>query len=334
MRKILITGGAGFIGSHFTRFILSSYPETDVTVLDKLTYAGNPENLREATDNPRYHFIKGDICDRRVVSTAMQGADTVVNFAAETHVDRSIMEAESFAMTDVIGTLVLLQEAMKEGVNRYLQISTDEVYGSIEKGSFTEESPLRPNNLYSASKAGGDHVVRSFFITHGFPAIITRCSNNYGPNQFPEKIIPLFITNTIDNKQLPLYGDGGNVRDWIHVADHCAALDLVLQKGEPGEIYNIGGAQEKSNIEITKKILNTLGKPESLIKYVMDRPGHDRRYSVDFSKISRLGFSPKISFEEGIVQTVRWYQDNESWWRPLKDPTFWEYYKKQYKALE
>ncbi len=330
MQTILVTGGAGFIGSNFVRYMLNKYPAYRIIVLDALTYAGNRENLFEFEKNPRYLFYHGDIGDATVVDNLMSNVDAVVNFAAETHVDRSILEAGKFIDTDIRGTFVLLEAAKKYGIERFLHISTDEVYGSIENGSFKETDPLMPNSPYSASKAGGDLLVRSYFKTYGLPVLITRSSNNYGPYQYPEKLIPLFVTNAIDNLPLPLYGDGKNVRDWIYVEDNCAAIDMVLHKGQLGEIYNIGGGNERENIFITNFILDYLGKPKSLIKPVTDRPGHDRRYSVDTSKIRALGWEPKWSLEEGLKQTIDWYVENEDWWRKIKEKQ--EEYKRFYEA--
>jgi len=320
--KLLVTGGAGFIGSNFIRSILDRYPGDRIVNFDKLTYAGNLDNLREVEKDPRYHFIKGDICDPRAVEKAVSSADNfdaIVNFAAETHVDRSILAAADFVRTDVQGTLVLLEAVKKYQVSRYIHISTDEVYGSVDNGSFTEESPLRPNSPYAASKAGGDLLVRSYYKTYALPVIITRSSNNYGPYHYPEKVIPLFITNALQDRKLPLYGDGKNVRDWLYVEDNCAGIDAVLRRGREGEVYNIAGESEKQNIEITKIVLKELGKPETLIEFVKDRPGHDRRYSLDCSKLKKMGWKPRVGFEEGIRRTVRWYQENRQWWEKIKE---------------
>ena len=330
MRSILVTGGAGFIGSNFVRYMFNKYPQYRIIVLDALTYAGNRENLSDLEGDPRFLFYHGDIADEKVVDNLMSNADSVVNFAAETHVDRSIHEAGKFIETDVKGTFVLLEAARKYNIERFLHISTDEVYGSIQEGSFKENDPLEPNSPYSASKAGGDLLVRSYHVTYGLPVIITRSSNNYGPYQYPEKLIPLFVTNALDNLPLPLYGDGKNIRDWIHVEDNCAALDIVLHKGEIGQIYNIGGGNERENIFITHKILDYLAKPKSLIKPVKDRLGHDRRYSVDTSKVRALGWQPKYDFEKGLEQTIDWYVQNESWWRRIKEKQ--EEYKRFYEA--
>ncbi|MFA4844679.1 MAG: dTDP-glucose 4,6-dehydratase [Candidatus Margulisiibacteriota bacterium] len=321
MTKYLVTGGAGFIGSNFIRYLLNTRPEAEVINFDKLTYAGNLENLADVANDHRYSFVKGDICDGKVVeeTVARLGCDgVVVNFAAETHVDRSIVSAGSFVKTDVYGTYTLLEAVKKFKVARYLHISTDEVYGSTEHGSFTEESTLQPNSPYAASKAGGDLIVRSYFKTYGLPVVVTRSSNNYGPYQYPEKVMPLFITNALEGKKLPLYGDGKNVRDWLYVVDNCEAIDLVLQKGKEGEVYNIGGGNEHQNIEVTKLILKALGLPESTIEYVKDRPGHDRRYSVDCSKVKKLGWHPRTGFADGLTRTVNWYKDNQSWWQKIK----------------
>lgn len=320
--RLLVTGGAGFIGSNFIRNIFSKYPEDSIINFDKLTYAGNPDNLKEFEGDLRYKFFKGDICDPVAVSKAIglvDKVDAIINFAAETHVDRSILSAGSFVNTDVYGTYVLLEAIKKFKIERYIHISTDEVYGSIEDGSFSEESPLKPNSPYAASKAGGDLLVRSYFKTHNLPVIIIRSSNNYGPYHYPEKVIPLFITNALQDKRLPLYGDGKNVRDWLYVGDNCEAIDLVLRKGRVGEIYNIAGETEKQNIEITKLILKELGKSEDLIEFVKDRPGHDRRYSLNCSKVKKLGWKPKTKFTEGIQRTVRWYQNNRQWWERIKE---------------
>lgn len=331
--NILVTGGCGFIGSNFIRYILKKYPDYRVVNLDKLTYAGNPENLKDIEKNPNYEFVRGDVCDKKTVDGLAGRVECIVNFAAETHVDRSIIEAGSFVTTDVYGTYNLLESVKKHGINRYVQISTDECYGSIQKGSFTEKSPLKPNSPYAASKAGGDLLCRSYFITYKLPVLITRSSNNFGPYQYPEKLIPLFVTNAIENQPLPLYGDGMNVRDWLYVEDNCEAIDLALHKGKPGEIYNVGGGNEIPNIKITDMILNIMNKPETLIKYVKDRPGHDRRYSLDSSKIRKtLGWEPKHNFESAIKETVNWYISNRDWWEKIKikSEEFKNYYKKQY----
>jgi dTDP-glucose 4,6-dehydratase len=331
--KLLATGGCGFIGSHFIRHVLESRGDAvSVVNLDKLTYAANPANLADVAHHPRYRFLRGDIVDPDVVRMAMEGCDAVVNFAAETHVDRSLLGDASFIETDVRGVFVLLEEARRQGVSRFIQISTDEVYGTIASGSFTEESPLNPRNPYAASKAGGDRLAYSYWASYGVPVVITRASNNYGPHQYPEKLIPLFATNAIDDLLLPLYGDGKNVRDWLFVRDHAAAIDFLLDAGKPGETYNVAGGNEAENIEITRTVLKELGKPESLIRFVDDRPGHDRRYSLDASKLKALGFSPATSFAAGLSETVRWYRDHEEWWRPIKDrdAAYREFYRSQY----
>ena len=328
--KLLVTGGAGFIGAHFIRHILRTYPGDSVVNLDKLTYAGNLENLRDVEGDPRYRFVRGDICDGAAVREAMRGVDAVLNFAAESHVDRSILGADEFLKTDVLGTFTLLEAARELGIPRYVQISTDEVYGSIERGAARESAPLRPSNPYSASKAGGDLLVGAYWSTYRLPVLITRSSNNFGPNQYPEKMIPLFITNALEDRPLPLYGDGRNVRDWLYVRDNCAAIDLVLHAGVPGEVYNIGGGAEVENIVLTRQILRLLGKPESLIQPVKDRPGHDRRYALDCHKIRALGWKPAHEFGAALAETVRWYQEHEAWWRPIKSGEFKAYYARQY----
>ncbi len=330
--KLLVTGGAGFIGSNFIHHVLEEHPQWEVTNLDRLTYAGNLENLKAVQDEPRYHFVKGDIADRELVDSLLsQDFDVIVNFAAESHVDRSILDATPFIETNVKGTQVLLEGAKKYGIQRFIQVSTDEVYGSIDSGSFTEESPLFPNSPYSASKAAADLLCRAYFKTYHLPVIITRSSNNFGPLQFPEKLVPLVITNSLENRTVPVYGDGLNVRDWIFVKDNCHAIGMVLQKGKPGEIYNIGSGNEKTNLELVKKILELLGKPQSLIHFVTDRPGHDRRYALDITKITReLGWKPVYSFEEALSATVDWYLENEVWWRQIKSGEYLKYYERMY----
>ncbi|MDR1196101.1 MAG: dTDP-glucose 4,6-dehydratase [Endomicrobium sp.] len=329
--KLLVTGGAGFIGSNFIRYILNKYPQYKVINYDKLTYAGNLDNLRDIEKDKRYKFVKGDIADFKLVNKYIKNVDAIINFAAETHVDRSILNADEFIKTAVNGTFSLLESARANNIKKFIHISTDEVYGSILKGSFTEESPLSPNSPYSAAKASSDMLARSYFVTYGLPVIITRCSNNYGPYQYPEKVIPLFVTNAIDNKELPLYGDGKNVRDWLYVLDHCRGIDVVLHKGKNGEVYNIGGGVEITNIELTKKVLKLMGKPLSLIKKVADRPGHDRRYSINCSKLEKLGYKPAYTFEKALSETVKWYTENTKIWRKLKDKNYKKYYSKQYK---
>lgn len=331
---LLVTGGCGFIGSNFVRHVLGSHPDETVVNYDKLTYAGNPENLEDVADNPNYHFIKGDICNRREVDAALKAhpIDAIVNFAAESHVDRSIMGPSVFIETNVAGTNVLLEAAKDHAIKKFVQISTDEVYGSLgAAGKFTEETPLHPNSPYAASKASADLLALAYQHTFGVPVIITRCSNNYGPYQFPEKLIPLMIANALDAKPLPVYGDGLNVRDWLYVKDHCAAVDLVLRKGAVGEVYNIGGNNEWKNIDIVRLLLKKLGKPESLITFVKDRPGHDRRYAIDATRIAReLGWKPSATFEGGLSETVGWYLGHEPWWRRIISGEYQHYYRKMY----
>ncbi len=338
--RYLVTGGAGFIGSNFIRFIFNKYgDDAQVLNLDKLTYAGIRENLAEYEGKPNYRFVQGDISLPEDVAEAYKGVDgsgidVVVNFAAETHVDRSLMEAATFIQTDVQGVLVLLEEAKKHAPNlkRFIQISTDEVYGSIDDGSFTETDPLNPRNPYSASKAGGDRMAYAYAQTYGMPVIVTRASNNFGPFQYPEKLIPLFVTNAMDDLSLPLYGDGKNVRDWLFVDDHCAAVDFLIEHGRNSEVYNIGGGNERENVEITHRILELTGKPQSLIKPVGDRQGHDRRYSLDTEKLAALGFRCNTDFDTALERTVRWYMENQPWWRAIKERSaeYKAYYEKQY----
>lgn len=330
MTTYLVTGGAGFIGSNYIHYLLRTYDDVRVINLDKLTYAGNLNNLRDVAHDPRYRFVKGDICDRALVGELMKGVDVVVNFAAESHVDRSIGAPDDFIKTDIFGAFVLLECAREQHVRKFIQISTDEVYGSIEHGSFTEESPLKPSSPYSASKAGADRLAHSYFVTYGLPVIITRCSNNFGPYQYPEKLIPLFVTNALEDKALPIYGDGKNVRDWIYVEDHCEAIELLVQRGVDGETYNIGAGNERSNLEITAIILEELEKPKELMTFVKDRPGHDRRYSVSTNKIQTLGWKPRHQFREAMAATIKWYRDNRWWWEPLKSGAYLEYYRAHY----
>lgn len=331
-KTLLVTGGAGFIGSNFVRYMLEKYPNYHITVLDKLTYAGNLANLADVAEKyaDRYRFVKGAIEDPTAVEGAIQGCDYVLNFAAESHVDRSIEEPGAFIMTDVYGTFVLLEAAKKHGIERFLQVSTDEVYGHVEEGSSKEADRIITRSPYSASKAGGELMAYAYHVTYNVPVVITRGSNNFGPYHYPEKIIPLFITNLIDDIPVPVYGDGLQIRDWIFVLDHCSGIDLALHKGNLGEIYNIGGGNERTNIWLTKKLLELAGKTESLITYVKDRPGHDRRYSLDTSKIRALGWQPQYEFETALKMTVDWFKQNENWWRPIKSGEFKDYYKRQY----
>lgn len=329
--RVLVTGGAGFIGSHFVKFALRLHPDWHIVNLDKLSYAGNLDNLTNLPDPTRHQFVKGDIADHEIVARLWsQGVDVVVNFAAETHVDRSILWADDFIKTDVLGAFTLLEAAREFGLNKFIQVSTDEVYGSIASGSFTEESPLNPRNPYSASKAGADRLAFAYFITHNVPVVITRCSNNFGPNQYPEKFVPLFITNALEDKPLPLYGDGRNVRDWIYVEDHCAAIDFLISHGQPGQTYNIAGGNEVENLQIARDIVRKLRKPDSLIQFVTDRPGHDRRYSLDAAKLAALGWRPNRDFPRALDATIDWYLQNESWWRKIKSGDFQKYYAAQY----
>ena len=332
MKNILVTGGAGFIGSNFVRYMVNKYPDYHIINLDALTYCGNLENLKDIENKDNYTFYKGDIRDKEIVNKLVKKSDYVINFAAESHVDRSIADPEIFIKSNVLGTQVLLNAARECGVEKYIQISTDEVYGTLgEDGFFTETTSLQPNSPYSASKAGGDLITRAYYETFDLPINITRCSNNYGPYQFPEKLIPLMISNALEDKKLPVYGDGKNIRDWLHVYDHCSAIDLVLHEGEIGEVYNIGGNNEKQNIDIVKLILKELGKDESLIEFVKDRLGHDRRYAIDSSKIqSDLGWKPKYTFEVGIKETIQWYLDNQDWISQVKSGQYQEYYEKMY----
>ena len=333
MRKILVTGGCGFIGSNFVLHLLRTRKDVQVINLDKLTYAGNLANLSDIEGDPRHRFVRGDICDEALVGRLLaDGADTIVNFAAETHVDRSIQDSAPFILTNVGGTHALLAAARKNKVRKFIQVGTDEVYGSLgPSGRFTEDSPLQPNNPYSASKAGADLLVRAFQRTYGMDAAITRCTNNYGPFQFPEKAIPVFIGNALEDRPIPVYGDGLHVRDWLFVEDHCRAIEAVMERGRAGEVYNVGGGNELPNIELARLILRELKKPESLIQFVKDRPGHDRRYALDSSKLSReLGWKPLVSLAEGIPRTVRWYCEHQDWLRRVQSGEYQEYYRKHY----
>lgn len=334
MKRILVTGGAGFIGSNFVNLMLNDHQDYFIVNLDKLTYAGNLENLKESEKSPNYKFIKGDIGNAELVDYIFSEYEIqyVINFAAESHVDRSILGSGVFYKTNVLGTNVLLEASRRHKVEKFVHVSTDEVYGSLgESGKFTETTPLSPNSPYSSSKAGSDIMVQAFFHTYGFPGVITRCSNNYGEFQFPEKLIPLMVINAMHNKKLPVYGDGLNVRDWIYVHDHNRAIDLVFQKGRPGEVYNIGADSERKNIEIVKLILSALGKGEDLIEYVKDRPGHDRRYAIDSTKIeTELGWKPRVTFEQGMRRTIEWYTKNEQWWKRIISGDYQKYYETQY----
>ena len=334
--NILVTGGAGFIGSNLVMYLLKKYSDIRLVNLDKLTYAGNLENLESVKNDRRYHFEKGDICERGLVEGLLRKhkVDTIINVAAETHVDRSIVGSAEFIQTNVVGTHILLELAKENKISRFVQVSTDEVYGSLgPSGKFTEETPMHPNSPYAASKASADNFVLAYQHTYGSPAVITRCSNNYGPFQFPEKLIPLMIANALNDKPLPVYGDGMNVRDWLHVADHCSAIDAVLHRGRAGEVYNIGGSNEKPNLELVKLLLTLLGKKETLITFVKDRPGHDRRYAIDSSKIqNELGWKPSYAFEQGMKETVEWYIKNRKWWERIISGEYKEYYRKMYET--
>lgn len=334
MKTLLVTGGCGFIGSNFVRQQLETYPDVEIINVDKLTYAGNLENLADIEDDPRYRFERGDICDREFIDRVMASAriDAVVNFAAESHVDRSILDSGPFIQTNIVGTQVLLDASRQAKISRYLQVSTDEVYGTLgEDGYFTEDTPLAPNSPYSASKTAADLLVRAYFHTYGFPAITTRCSNNYGPYQFPEKLIPLFISNALKDKPLPVYGKGNNVRDWIHVLDHCRGIDAALRNGEPGEVYNFGGNSELQNLELTLKLLDALGKPRTLIRHVEDRAGHDFRYAIDTTRVEHeLGWKPEMDFERGLRATIDWYLANGEWVERIQSGQYRDYYETQY----
>jgi dTDP-glucose 4,6-dehydratase len=319
--KLLVSGGAGFIGSDFVRRMLSKHDDLEIVCLDKLTYAGNLDNLKAVEADPRYSFVRGDICDRAAVEAAAEGVDAIVNFAAETHVDRSIAEPEAFLHTDILGTHTLLEVVRARGIARMVQVSTDEVYGSIDSGAFCETDTIKPSSPYSASKAGGDLQVLAYHTTYDLPVMITRGSNTYGPYQYPEKLIPLFVTNALEGEKLPLYGDGMNIRDWLHVDDHCDGIEFVLFNGEAGQVYNVGGGNERTNREITSIIIDELGLTDEVIKWVADRPGHDRRYALDCGKLEAAGWSPKVDFEAGLRETIRWYRDNAWWWEKIKHGT-------------
>lgn len=333
MVEVLVTGGAGFIGSNFVRHAIGAHPDWRITTLDKLTYAGRMETLHDVIEHPRHRFVRGDVADAHIAAPLVAAAHIVVHFAAETHVDRSILEAGAFIRTDIIGTFVLLEAARTAPyLQRFIQISTDEVYGSVPDGASLETDELKPRNPYSASKAGADRLAYSYWATYGVPVIVTRASNNYGPYQFPEKVIPLFITNAIDNIPVPLYGSGLHVRDWLHVMDHCRGLDVVIERGTPGQVYNVGGGNEVRNVDLTHSLLRLADRPASLIKMVPDRPGHDLRYCLNTTKLQGLGWTPQVAFEQGLRETVEWYRGNEWWWRPIKeqDPSFRAYYQAQY----
>ena len=333
MVELLVTGGAGFIGSNFVHHAVAAHADWRVTTLDKLTYAGRRENLADLDGHPRHRFVHGDVADPAVAAPLVRDADIVVHFAAETHVDRSLMSAGEFIRTDVHGTFVLLDAAREAPrLRRFVQVSTDEVYGSVPDGASRETDELRPRNPYAASKAGADRLAYSYWASYQVPVVITRASNNYGPRQYPEKLIPLFITNALDNRPLPLYGDGLNVRDWLHVDDHCRALDLLIERGRPGETYNVGGGNEVTNLDVTHRILDRLARPAALIRPVADRPGHDRRYCLDCARLHALGWQPRVAFDRGLRATVDWYVKNESWWRPIKggSAAYREYYDRQY----
>lgn len=334
--NLLVCGGAGFVGSHFVKYILNKYPDYKVVNFDKLTYAGNLDNLKEIENNENYTFVKGDICDMQALANAVKEnkIDVIINYAAETHVDRSIMDPTAFLKTDVFGVYNLLEITKKFNLQKMIEISTDEVFGSIENGKFSETSAFAPNSPYAAAKAGGDLLCRSYWVTYQTPVVVTHSCNFYGPNQYPEKLIPLFVTNLLEGKKVPVYGDGKNVREWIFVDDHCEAVDSILHKAEPGSVYNIGTGNEITNIEITKLILKYMEVGEEMIEYVKDRPGHDKRYALEVGKIKEdLGWEAKVDFEEGLKKTVQWYKENTEWWQKLKDGSYMEYYKKQYKQL-
>jgi dTDP-glucose 4,6-dehydratase len=334
LRRLLVAGGAGFIGSNFVRMLRETRPEVEVTVLDKLTYAGNLANLAELDGHRGYRFVHGDICDAKLVDGLAGEADAIVNFAAETHVDRSLVDPFAFIETDVRGTAVLCEAARKHEHEVFLLVSTDEVYGHVAEGRSREDDPLAPRSPYSASKAGGEHIARAYAASFGLPLLVTRGSNNYGPNQYPEKLVPVLITNAIDNMRLPLYNDGSAVRDFVFVEDHCRAIDLVLHEAPAGGVYNVGTGAETSGLQVAHAVLEIMGKPQSLIEFVADRPGHDYRYALDIERITALGWEPKTDFAAGLEKTVRWYQQNQDWWRPLKSGEYWEFYKRNYKPLE
>ena len=333
LKRLMVAGAAGFIGSNFVRLLRRTRPEVEITVLDKLTYAGNLANLAELEGQPRYRFVHGDICDEKLVDALAAQADAIVNFAAETHVDRSLMDPFAFIETDVRGTAVLCEAARKHGHEVFLHISTDEVYGDVHEGRSAETDPLRPRSPYSASKAGGEHIAHAYAASFGLPLLVTRGSNNYGPYQYPEKLIPVLITNAIDDLPLPLYNDGSAVRDYVYVEDHCRAIDQVLHDAPVGNVYNIGTGVESAGLHVAEAVLEIMGKPKSLIEFVADRPGHDYRYALDISHMTALGWEPQVTLGEGLERTVRWYLDHPEWWRPLKSGEYWEYYRRNYRPL-
>ena len=333
LKRLLVAGAAGFIGSNFVRLLRQTRPNVAITVLDKLTYAGNRANLAEFEDQRGFRFVQGDICDAELVNTLAADVDAIVNFAAETHVDRSLMDPYAFIETDVRGTAVLCEAARKQGHEVFLLVSTDEVYGEVREGRSTEESAFRPRSPYSASKAGAEHIAHAYAESFGLPLLVTRGSNNYGPYQYPEKLVPVLVTNAIDDMPLPLYKDGSAVRDYIYVEDHCRAIDLVLHDAPLGSAYNVGTGIETPGLRVAEAVLDIMGKPRSLIEFVADRPGHDYRYALDISRITGLGWEPQVTFAEGLERTVRWYQDHPDWWRPLKSGEYWEYYKRNYRPL-
>jgi len=333
LRRLLVAGAAGFIGSNFVRLLRANRPDVEITVLDKLTYAGNLANLVEFEGKPGFRFVHGDICDQELVDSLAREVDAIVDFAAETHVDRSLMDPFAFIETDVRGTAVLCEAARKHAHQVFLLVSTDEVYGDVSTGRSSEEDALKPRSPYSASKAGGEHIARAYAESFGLPLLVTRGSNNYGPYQYPEKLVPVLITNAIDDLPLPLYNDGSAVRDYLYVEDHCRAIDLVLHEAPIGSIYNVGSGAETSGRQVAEAVLEIMGKPRSLIQYVEDRPGHDYRYALDVTRITELGWEPRVAFSEGLERTVRWYREHPEWWRPLKSGEYWEYYKKNYRPL-
>jgi dTDP-glucose 4,6-dehydratase len=333
LERLLVAGAAGFIGSNFVRYLRKTRPAVDITVIDKLTYAGNLANLKEFEGTRGYRFVHGDICDADLVNTLAEKADAIVNFAAETHVDRSLMDPFAFIETDVRGTAVLCEAARRFGHEAFLLVSTDEVYGHVAEGRSREDDPFRPRSPYSASKAGGEHVAHAYAASFGLPLLVTRGSNNYGPHQYPEKLVPVLVTNAIDGLKLPLYNDGSAVRDYVYVEDHCRAIDMVLHEAPIGGVYNVGTGAETTGLQVAEAVLEIMGKPRSLIEFVADRPGHDYRYALDISRITAIGWEPQVTFAEGLERTVRWYEHHQDWWRPLKSGEYWEYYKRNYRPL-